>query len=102
MPIADSEHGWLEAPKEGGKEFYAMSDAQKGQVLYETTQLAKSLGLIAVIWYGYDNDMIGRPMNSPELSRRLQQMYDELTVHRDPINGTANNESARSRAFSHP
>ncbi|MEN3297043.1 MAG: serine protease [Burkholderiales bacterium] len=87
MPIADSEHGWLEAPKEGGKEFYAMTDAQKGQVLYETTQLAKSLGLIAVIWYGYDNDMIGRPMNSPEISRRFQQMYDDLTVHREPKNG---------------
>jgi hypothetical protein len=80
MPIADSEHGWLEAPKEGGKEFYAMTGAQKAQVLHETAQLAKSLGLVAVIWYGYDNDMIGRPMTSPEISRRFQQMYDELNT----------------------
>ena len=36
MPIADSEHGWLKARKEGGKEFYAMSDAEKAQVLDET------------------------------------------------------------------
>jgi hypothetical protein len=80
MPIADTEHGWLRAPKEGGPEFYAMTDAQKGQVLYETAQLAKSLGLLSVVWYGYDNDMIGRPMSSPEISRRLQQMYQELNT----------------------
>jgi hypothetical protein len=80
MPIADTEHGWLEAPKEGGKEFYAMSDAEKGQVLYETAQQAKSLGVVALVWYAYDNDMIGKPMTSPKLSRRLQQMYDDLNT----------------------
>ena len=78
MPIADSEHGWLKPPKEGGKEFYAMSDAQKAQVLYETGRLAKSLGVIAVLWYSYDSDMIGRPMTSPALSAGFQRMYDDL------------------------
>lgn len=80
MPIVDSEHGWLEAPKEGGREFYGMSDAEKAQVLYETAQLAKSLGVLAVAWYGYDNNMIGKPMNSREISRRLQQSFDDLNT----------------------
>lgn len=80
MPIADTEHGWLEPPKEGGKEFYSMNDAQKGQVLYDTAKLAKSMGLLAVVWYGYDNNMIGKPMTSPVISRRMQQMYDELNT----------------------
>ncbi len=62
MPIADTEHGWLEAPKEGGREFYQMTDAQKAQVLYQTAQMAKSLGLLAIVWYGYDDSMIGKPM----------------------------------------
>ncbi|MDQ9171811.1 PPC domain-containing protein [Oxalobacteraceae bacterium R-40] len=78
MPIADSEHGWLTAPKEGGKEFYAMNDVEKAHVLFETGRLAKSLGVIAVIWYSYDSEMIGRPMTSPILSAGLQQMYEEL------------------------
>ena len=80
MPLIDTEHGWLEPPKEGGKEFYALSDVQKGQVLYDTARLAKSLGLLGIVWYGYDNSMIGKPMNSAALSRRLQQMYDELNT----------------------
>jgi len=80
MPVADTEHGWLAPPKEGGKEFYALSDAQKGQVLYDTAKLAKNLGLLAIVWYGYDNDMIGKPMTSPAISRRLQQMYSELNT----------------------
>lgn len=80
MPIADTEHGWLEPPKEGGKEFYAMTDAQKAQVLYETTQLAKSLGLLALVWYGYDNQMIGRPMTSAEISGRLQKIYEDFNT----------------------
>jgi hypothetical protein len=78
MPIADSEHGWLTAPKEGGKEFYAMNDLQKAHVLYETSRLAKSLGVIAVVWYSYDGDMIGRPMTSPIISAAFQRMYDDL------------------------
>jgi len=80
MPIADTEHGWLEPPKEGGKEFYALNDAQKGQVLYETTRLAKSLGLLAIVWYGYDNSMIGKPMTSPTISRHLQQAYADFNT----------------------
>ncbi len=78
IPIADTEHGWLKAPKEGGAEFYAMNDAEKTQVLYETGRLAKSLGVVAVVWYSYDSMMIGRPMTSPLLSAGLQRMYDEL------------------------
>lgn len=78
MPIADSEHGWLPAPKEGGKDFHAMSDVQKAQVIYETTRLAKSLGAVALLWYSYDSEYIGRPMNSPILSAGFQRMYDDL------------------------
>lgn len=78
MPIADTEHGWLKDPKEGGKEFYAMSDLDKAQVLYETSRLAKSLGLLALVWYSYDGEMLGRPMTSPILSAGLQRMYDDL------------------------
>jgi len=78
MPIADTEHGWLDAPKEGGKEFHALGDEQKGQVLFDTARLAKSLGVLAVVWYGYDNKMLGTPMNNPKLSRRLQQIYDDF------------------------
>jgi hypothetical protein len=80
MPIANTEHGWLEPPKEGAKEFYAMSDEKKAQVLYETTQMARSLGLLAVVWYGYDNNMIGKPMQSPVLSRRMQQIYKDFNT----------------------
>lgn len=80
MPIADTEHGWLTAPKEGGKEFYAMSDAEKGQVLHDTAQLAKSLGVLTVAWYGYDNNMLGKPMASLELSRRLHRIYGEFNT----------------------
>jgi len=80
MPIADTEHGWLTAPKEGGKEFYAMSDEEKGQVLQDTAQLAKSLGVLTVAWYGYDNNMVGKPMASLELSRRLHRIYGELNT----------------------
>ena len=78
MPIADTEHGWLKPPKEGGKEFHAMSDAQKAQVLYETSRLAKSLGLVALVWYSYDSYYIGRPMDSPTLSAGFQRMYEDL------------------------
>jgi|GEM_PF-5867426 len=78
MPIADTEHGWLEPPKEGGAEFYAMSDEEKGQVLQETAMVARSLGLLTVAWYGYDNNMVGKPMASLELSRRLQKIYGEF------------------------
>jgi hypothetical protein len=78
MPIVDTEHGWLTAPKEGGKEFYAMSDDEKAQVLYETALLAKSLGVLAVAWYGYDNNMIGKPMTSPRISRGLQQSFEDF------------------------
>lgn len=78
MPIADTEHGWLEAPKEGGREFYDLTDAQKAQVLYQTAQMAKSLGLLAVVWYGYDNPMIGKPMTSVAISDGLQHMYEAL------------------------
>lgn len=84
MPIADSEHGWLTAPKEGGKEFYAMNDTEKAQVLYETSRIAKSLGLLAVVWYSYDSEMIGRPMTSPIISARLHQMYEELNSQSRP------------------
>lgn len=84
MPIASSEHGWLTAPKEGGKEFYAMCDAEKAKVLYETSRLAKSLGLLAVVWYSYDSEMIGRPMTSPIISKYLQQMYQELNSEGSP------------------
>lgn len=80
MPIADSEHGWLTAPKEGGKEFYEMSDAEKGRVLHDTAQLAKSLGVLTIAWYGYDNNMVGKPMASLELSRRLHRMYGEFNT----------------------
>lgn len=80
MPLINTEHGWLEPPKEGGKEFYALSDAQKGQVLYDTAKMAKSLGLIGIVWYGYDNKMIGKPMTSAAISRRMQQMYDDLNT----------------------
>jgi hypothetical protein len=80
MPIVDTEHGWLTAPKEGGQEFYDMSDSEKAQVLYETAQLAKSLGVLGVAWYGYDNNMIGKPMTSPEISRRLQQSFEEFNT----------------------
>jgi Bacterial pre-peptidase C-terminal domain len=80
MPIIDTEHGWLEPPKEGGKEFHSFSDDQKGQVLYETAQLAKSLGVLAVVWYAYDDQMLGMPMNNPRLSRRLQQIYDDFNT----------------------
>jgi hypothetical protein len=80
MPIADTEHGWLTAPKEGGREFYAMSDEEKGQVLQDTAQLAKSLGVLTVGWYGYDNDMVGKPMASLELSRRFHRMYGEFNT----------------------
>jgi hypothetical protein len=80
MPLIDTEHGWLEPPKEGGKEFYALTDAQKGKMLYDTARLAKSLGLLGIVWYGYDNHMIGKPMTSPVISRKLQQMYEELNT----------------------
>ncbi|HYD62316.1 MAG TPA: hypothetical protein VEC35_18280 [Noviherbaspirillum sp.] len=80
MPIADTEHGWLAPPKEGGREFYAMSDAEKGEVLHETALLAKSLGVLTVAWYGYENSMLGKPMASAELSRRLQAMYAEFNT----------------------
>jgi hypothetical protein len=78
LPIADTEHGWLKAPKEGGKEFYAMSDAEKARVLFETGRLAKSLGVMALVWYSYDGEMLGRPMTSPILSAGMQRMYEEL------------------------
>ncbi len=78
MPIADTEHGWLKPPKEGGKEFHAMNDLQKAQVLYDTSRLAKSLGVVALIWYSYDSYYIGKPMESPILSAGFQRMYDEL------------------------
>ncbi len=81
MPIADTEHGWLEAPKEGGAAFRAMPDAAKGEVLYDTARLAKSLGLLAVVWYGYDDDLIGRPMTSRAISARLEQSYRDLDTH---------------------
>jgi len=81
MPIIDTEHGWLEAPKEGGREFHAMSDAAKGEVLYQTAQLAKSLGVLGVVWYGYDDDLVGKPMTSKAISARLQQAYRELDTH---------------------
>jgi hypothetical protein len=78
MPIIDTEHGWLRPPKEGGKEFHAMSDAEKGQVLYDTAQLAKSLGLLGIVWYGYDNSMIGRPMDNSRISAYLQRIHDDF------------------------
>ncbi len=99
MPIADSEHGWLRAPKEGGKEFYAMNDAQKAQVLWETGRLAKSLGVMAVIWYSYDGEMIGKPMTSPILSAGLQKMYDELNSDGN-VRGLAASPGASSRIAS--
>lgn len=77
-PVANTEHGWLEAPKEGGKEFYAMSDQEKAAVLYDTTQLARSLGLLTIIWYGYDNEMIGKPMTSERISNRLQKIHEDF------------------------
>lgn len=80
MPIADSEHGWLQHPKEGGREFHAMTDMQKAQVLYDTSRLAKSLGVIAVLWYSYDSDYLGKPMTSPILSAGFQRMYEELNT----------------------
>jgi len=80
MQIADTEHGWLTAPKEGGREFYALSDNGKGQVLYDTARLAKSLGVLTVVWYGYDNDMIGNPANSPEIADQLERAYKDLNT----------------------
>lgn len=90
MPIADTEHGWLSAPKEGGAQFQALSDAEKGQVLYDTAQVAKSMGLLAIVWYSYDDRYIGMPMKSPLLSQTLQRMYKDFnTPHAiNPI-GTA-------------
>ena len=84
MPIADTEHGWLPAPKEGGDEFRALADVDKGKVLYDTAQLAKSLGLMAVVWYGYDDAFIGMPMKSRVLSERLQQMYKAFNTSQSP------------------
>ncbi|RJF96986.1 hypothetical protein D3870_21780 [Noviherbaspirillum cavernae] len=78
MPIVDTEHGWLPPPKEGGREFRELSDAQKGRVLQETAQLAKSLGLLAIVWYGYDDEFIGMPMKSPVISASLQESYRQL------------------------
>jgi hypothetical protein len=80
MPIVDTEHGWLQPPKEGGRAFHALSGAAKGQVLYDTAQLAKSLGVLAVVWYGYDDDLIGKPMTSPAVSARLQRSYRDLNT----------------------
>lgn len=80
MPIADTEHGWLEAPKEGGREFHDMTDEQKARVLFETAALAKSLGVIAVVWYGYDDSLIGKPMTSEAISQGLEQMYEHLNT----------------------
>lgn len=82
MPIADTEHGWLSAPKEGGAQFRALSEAEKGQVLYDTAQVAKSMGLLAIVWYSYDDRYIGMPMTSPLLSQYLQRMYSDFnTAH---------------------
>jgi hypothetical protein len=77
-PLADTEHGWLQAPKEGGKAFEDMTDDQKARVLYDTAQLARSLGLVTIVWYAYDNSMIGKPMTSTEISDTLQRMYVTL------------------------
>ena len=84
MPIADTEHGWIPAPKEGGREFVAMTAAEKGKVLFDTAQLAKSLGVLAVVWYGYDNAMIGMPMEDPILSRSLEKIYKDLNTREGP------------------
>lgn len=78
MPLADTEHGWMPAPKEGGAMFRALPDAEKGQLLYDTARMAKNKGLLAIIWYGYDDQFIGMPMTSPVLSSYLQRMYKEL------------------------
>jgi hypothetical protein len=83
MPMADTEHGWLPPSKEGGREFHDMSDAEKGRVLYETTQLARSLGLVTLVWYGYDNEMIGKPMSSAKISQWLQKTYDDFNTPKE-------------------
>jgi beta-glucanase (GH16 family) len=80
MPIMDTEHGWIPAPKEDGTEFYAMSAAQKAQALYDTTQLAKSLGVLGIMWYGHDNDMIGKPMTNPTISNMLDQTFSHFNT----------------------
>jgi hypothetical protein len=97
MRIADTEHGWLKAPKEGGKEFYAMNDIEKAHVLYETSRLAKSLGLLALVWYSYDSDMVGRPMTSPILSAGLQRMYDDLNHESNAKGGKENKRVAAAQ-----
>jgi hypothetical protein len=80
MPIADTEHGWLAPPKEGGREFHAYSDAEKARVLYETAQQGKSMGLAAVVWYAYDNRLLGFPMKSAEVSGGLQRIHQDLNA----------------------
>lgn len=74
-PMADTEHGffgWARASWD------ALSDSQKGQVLYDTAALAKRLGLVCVCWYSYDDDLISNPADNSTIQTKIGQAYTDL------------------------
>lgn len=74
-PLASTEHGWLGGGKEGGAAFRALTDAQRGQVLYDTAKVAHDNNLIAIIYYSYETDLIGTPMTVQPVAAKLDEAF---------------------------
>jgi beta-glucanase (GH16 family) len=77
-PLADTEHGWLDAPKEGGAAWDSLTDDGRGHVLYDTAKVAKDLGLLCICYYGYDDDLAGQPDVVPIIANWYAQIYAGL------------------------
>lgn len=75
--LADTEHGWgtWNPSDPSGKTFANLTSGQKAVVLYETTSVAKSKGLIFIGWYSYETDFIGKPMGNSALSQGLDLIF---------------------------
>lgn len=74
MPLADTAHGWKTAG-DGGAAFAAMTEAEKAAVIYATAEVARDEGLLAIIFYSYESEMMGQPVTSTTISQSLDDAY---------------------------
>lgn len=78
FPIADTEHGWLAAPKEGGDAWRAMTSQQRAQVVYDTFAKAREIGLLCICFYSHETDLLGTPETDTVMAAGLQSVYANL------------------------
>jgi beta-glucanase (GH16 family)/lysophospholipase L1-like esterase len=85
--VADTEHGWLGNGANYNNWVNASSDA-KGQILYNTAKAGKDAGAACVVYYGYDDDLMGHPDTDPIVASWMGNAYKDWDTRYTTVSPT--------------